>query len=377
MTRRFFVFCFILSIFFTFSSINILHAQSYNYQLDIPEGFEMIDQDADGKGFMFYNQLSSTFCVIRIASEYRNATEALSTLLKKMGANGSVKTYRWQYKDCAITGSLSCQINGAMQVGRAAAIPLTDAKNIIIAICFGANTPVSKAVCDSIIDSISVDRGTLFSVGIVTSFNYPAIERKDISLTIANKSISTSIDGNAEKAEKSVIDREFEIMKLYINSPKWKEAWIRYYQQLYRVSYYYLQRVSFDVATVLYENDTQFARTILQWLQYFSYERSNSDDADFTPTTTAIQYHKNDCDSRSITLAAILNQCAIPTTVFVSREYSHMMAGINLKDAGLKIQGSDRAWYLTAETTSKGLSLGMMAAEMADRSKWIDCALPR
>ncbi len=187
----------------------------------------------------------------------------------------------------------------------------------------------------------------------------------------------TSIDGNAENAEKAVIDREFEIMKLYLNSPKWKEAWIRYYQQIYRVSYYYLQRPAFDIATIFYENDTQFAKVLLKWLQYFSYERSNADDADFTPTTTAIQFQKNDCDSRSMIFAAILNQTAIPTTVFVSKEYSHMMAGVNLKDAGLKIQGSDRAWYLTAETTSKNLPLGMMMADMADRSKWIDCVLPK
>ena len=373
MASRFYIFLFIIAFF----SINSITAQDFNYQLDIPEGFEMVDQDDDGRGYMFFNQMSNTFCVIRIANEYRNATEALSTLLKKMGAKGNIKAVKWQYKDCSITSSLNYNLNGTNQVGRAASVPLNDARNIITVICFGANTKISQAVCDSIIDSIGVDRGTLFAPGIVSSFNYPALDRKDITVNIEGKAVHTSIDGNAENAEKAVIDREFEIMKLYLNSPKWKEAWIRYYQQIYRVSYYYLQRPAFDIATIFYENDTQFAKVLLKWLQYFSYERSNADDADFTPTTTAIQFQKNDCDSRSMIFAAILNQTAIPTTVFVSKEYSHMMAGVNLKDAGLKIQGSDRAWYLTAETTAKDLPLGMMMADMADRFKWIDCVLPK
>ena len=253
---------------------------------------------------------------------------------------------------------------------------MTDGKNILIVICFGNGTALSNHICDSIVDSICTDRGGKFSAGIVTSFLFPLGEEKEIAVEIGGRKINTAIDENAEKAESYVIEREFEIMKSLIDSPRWKEAWVRYYQQLYKTAYFYLRRPAFDIASAVRETDVQFASELLNWLQYFSYERGKSE-SDFEPTTKALQSRNNDCDSRCIMLAAILNQAAIPATVFVSREYSHMIAGVCLKDAGFKIQGDDKEFYLTAETTSRGLSLGKMAADMTDRSKWIDVQLPR
>ena len=371
MTRR--LFSFIFFVFCTFSSIKVF---AQNYEIDIPEGFDLIDTDDDGKGFMFFSSSALTYCVIRESSEYKSAQQALSSSIEKLKARASVKNIFWDYKNCAITKSFSIVMNNAAKTGRAAAIPMNGTKDILIVICFGEKTALSEAICDSIVDSISVDRGGKFCAGIVTSLLYPKGEEKEIALEIEGKKINTAIDENAEKAEQYVIDREFEIMKSFVSSPRWKEAWIRYYQQLYRVAYFYLQRSAFDIATALYENDTQFAKSILSWVQYFDYEHEETG-SDYTGATRAIQTKKNDCDSRSVILAAILNQAAIPSTIFVSREYAHMIAGVNLKDAGFKMQGATSDFYLTAETTSRGLSLGKMLAETADRSKWIDVNLPR
>lgn len=368
--RLFFVFLLIFQIF-SFS-----YAQ--NYEIDIPEEFELLDSDDDGKGFMLFNQSAKTFCVIRESAEYRSAEQALSAMIQKMGAKAAIKRIQWNHNDCAVTQSFAWVLNGEQKSGRATAIPERDGKNIIIVICFGDGSQLSKMMCDSIVDSVSVDRAGKFSPGIITALLYPQGEEKEIALEIGGKRILTAIDQNAENAEKYVISREFEIMKAFISSPKWKEAWIRYYNQIYRTAYFYLQRPAFDIATVIYQSDTQFSAAILNWLQYFDYERSeNANDADFVPATTAIQTKHNDCDSRSIILAAILNQTAVPATVFVSRDYSHMIAGVNLKDAGFKIQGANKDFYLTAETTSKGLSLGRIPADIADRSKWIDIQIPR
>ena len=86
MTRRLFSFFFF--VFCTFSSIKVF---AQNYEIDIPEGFELIDTDDDGKGFMFFSSSALTYCVIRESSEYKSAQQALSSSIEKLKARASVK----------------------------------------------------------------------------------------------------------------------------------------------------------------------------------------------------------------------------------------------------------------------------------------------
>ena len=237
----------------------------------------------------------------------------------------------------------------------------------------------------SVLDSVMIDEGSYREPGIITSTFYPRENKKQISLKIGKKTIKTEVDDIDAEANQFVIDREFSIFKIYAenNLPEVFDAWIRFYRLVGRDATLRLKKVSFDINSALAgearkkdsENpDAGMAQLLLNWVQDFEYERIAEHDpnkADMASIPAAIQGAGSDCDARSLLLAVIFKNMGIESCFFVSAEYSHAMVGVHLEGKQGQTMAVDGKEFLFGETTAKGLTFGLLDAQMQDRKKWI------
>ena len=116
---------------------------------------------------------------------------------------------------------------------------------------------------------------------------------------------------------------------------------------------------------------------LLEWVQYMPYKRDNqtAKNTDFTDLVGTFLSDGSDCDSRSLLLSVLLQNMGQDTCLFVSREYSHAVYGINFQIPGAKIRVED-ADYLLCETTAKGIAPGLIDQSQSVTENWIPI-LPR
>ena len=153
----------------------------------------------------------------------------------------------------------------------------------------------------------------------------------------------------------------------------WQDAWSRFYRMAYRESAARLDRLSLEMTRLVPPDDpTETARRILAWVQGFTYERDEAG-TDFIPPLAAAYGATGDCDSRAVVAAIVLQRLGIDSILMVSREYSHAMVGIDVPGGGQRFDFGGKK-YLVGETTTK-VGIGMIAASMADWSKWMGIRL--
>ena len=70
-----------------------------------------------------------------------------------------------------------------------------------------------------------------------------------------------------------------------------------------------------------------------------------------------------------------MSHLGIKPELFISREYSHAVYGLDLNLPGAKIEVNGTEFLLN-ETTAKGVRPGLMAKDMSDTEKWIPVLLP-
>ena len=371
-------------------SAGILSSQKYGYAIDLPEAFKSIQQDSDGKGYLYAHTLLPVTFAIKIydMGEYKSAVQALDGVLGKLSAAGEKDSIKWRNTDCVIS-SYTMKLPGSDkgQKGWALSAVLSDHKTDIVLLCY-ADEDVEH-VCEnlilSVLDSLMIDRGSFFEAGPVTSYAYPGSSKKNIELTINGRKIQTVIDAEDAEAAKSVVDREYAVLTLFANHASWKEAWQRYYRMVFRDSYGRLKKPSADIYRALISDaskadsknpDAGLAQILLTWTQNFTYARNNKskNTSDFTDLISTLTGAGNDCDSRSLLLCALMENSGVKSTLFVSAEYSHAVAGFDIDKAGAKIKVSGKE-YLLAETTAH-VDIGRIAQEQSDTNKWIAVELP-
>ena len=234
----------------------------------------------------------------------------------------------------------------------------------------------------SIIDSIFFCQEDFRRPGPVTTFAFPKTENAEIVLNIGGKTIISNLEADAIERSKFVLEREYDVLKIYGNHEKWKEAWQRYYRQLFRESYNAFDDIARDVYKELLPSaqkanfkapHMEMIQMLLDWVQDMEYERDRAH-ADFTVPVAAIQGFGCDCDSRSMLMCIMLEHFGIPTELFISREYSHAVFGaaVNQNGAAIEANGIN---YVLGETTAQ-VNFGLIAQEHSDTSKWIEVDLP-
>lgn len=356
----------------------------FGYSLDILECYKVSGYTPDGMSYHFKHTFLPVEFVLKLYTTdiFPDSNSALEGALKKLSATyDGTDTFIWNNAECSITNFSSELImkNGA--TGWAVSANLSEKNANLVLLCYADSQKTSD--CEqfilSTLNSLCISKKSKFSPGIITSYAFPETEKKKINLNIAGKNISTEIDAISSEANNFVIESEYEILKLYANNEKWKEAWIRYYKTIYRDSYSRLSKAAFDINSALYpiarkknpnEPENALNEILLNWVQNFEYKRGDEKSTDFTSVFDSLAGVGSDCDSRSMLMCILLKQNGINTTLFISREYSHAVYGAELNAEGAKTEVSGKE-YLLGETTVKNLKPGLIAQEQNDTEKWI------
>ena len=384
-SKRFFVLLALL-----FSLTYAIHSEmvidnDYGWSLDLPEGFNVIDQTEDGMSYLFKHDRLPVQLAMRLynADTYKTSEEALDATLQKLPnsyCEGDNFTYRG--RDSAL-GNFSFALEKNEYSGWALSINLPTNVAHLVLLCYTEKNMLEhcEAFIISSLNSLAIDRGSYYESGIITQFAYPKSESKAIELSIAGKTISTQINKSDLEAAEFLINCEYSVLTLYANNPKWKEAWQRYYRAIYRDSYERLKHVSFDIYNALFFDaraknkdnpNYELVQTLLSWTQSFTYERTKNV-ADFTSLLSAIAGEGSDCDTRSLLLCTLLQNMGIKTALFVSKEFSHAIFGAEIDNINEKENARLKAGevnFLLGETTAT-VNLGLISKDMSDSSKWI------
>jgi hypothetical protein len=180
------------------------------------------------------------------------------------------------------------------------------------------------------------------------------------------------------EAAQVLIEREFQILQMYLNTQYLQEAWVRYYKFIYRDSW---DRVTNAVSILVNDlgrsiytggafSDKEkliFAQKALLYVQGFTYER-DAEGSDFFNLVTVITEGRGSCDSYSMLWAIILAHADIRSGIMVSPLYNHAMGLADIEGAGARFEAYGTKW-LVAETTDK-IDIGLIDQDMSDPADW-------
>ncbi len=379
-TKINFTLCYML-LLMTLGMLNAEQLQSskWGYSLDLPEGY-VLDSSQNGDRFQFSHTMLPVTLVIASYTKdrYENSTIALNAVYENLSLKGESETLRWRNEENAV-GFFTLSAGGVGYTGWAASIALPEEKGTAVFLCYSPTTQFAQneQIIISTLDSIDVLQGTILHAGILTTYAYPKEGDQSVELDIDGKKITTVIDKSDIAASDFIVQREYDILTFFANTPLWKEAWQRFYRVIYRDSYKRLQRVSFSIYNALYldietddkaEFDRALTQKLLTWVQGFTYERIPLG-TDFVPLPAAISGEGSDCDSRALLLSVLMSQMRYETMLFISREYGHALFGISIAGDGARLEHNG-IHYLLGETTAP-IALGLVPQDMSEVSKWI------
>lgn len=400
MTTRniFFKWNFIKRIFSCFIFIFLFNAavnaeyfslEEINFTMDIPEGFTI--SDINDTSIFLESKLMPVKLALKLypTEVYKDSKTALEDTFKQLGTTGEIEEVDWYGRDCYISTFQFVLPDQKLYSGWGLAlqVPFKDNPSQKINIMFltYADAEISRD-CDqymlSILDSIFFTAEDFRRPGPVTVFAFPESEDDSVILNIGGKRIESKIKKDAIERSTFVLEREYAVLRIYANQKNWKEAWQRYYRTIFKESYSALDQVSKDIYKTLlpqaqlinFENpNIEILKMLLDWVQDFNYVRDTKN-TDFTPITASVQGVGSDCDSRSLLMCTILEHMGYKTELFISREYSHAVFGVDAKQKGAAIT-VDGIEYNLGETTAK-VDFGLIAQEQRDTEKWIPVDLP-
>lgn len=370
-----------LAVFFVaahsiFASVTAISSVSPFLAIDLPEGFYLVSSSKDGKSYQLQSSVLPVSAAIKIYSTdiYKNAEDALNDNLTRLKAQKEIDTFTWRNSEFAIS-SYSSRMGQSYNSGYAAAVPLSEQQEIIVILVWTDSSRL-EACNDfmlSFIDGLCIDYGSYYEAGPITTYAYPNSDNFiPVSLEIDGKKINSCIRESDKDANEYLIQREYNVLKLYAGNPLWQEAWQRYYRMIFRDSFKRLNRVSFDIFNALNsdsKDETDLAQKLLSWTQTMKYEREKTS-SDFASLPSILLGGGSDCDSRSMLLSVLLKNMNMDSIMFVSNVYSHAVAGFISTHPGHSFKAEDKN-YLIGETTVKGLTWGMIAEEQDNQSNWI------
>ena len=372
------VFFFIL--FLLYFNITAAAEQIYNtkwdYALDLPEGFILMNS-AESERFAFQHTMIPLNLQIALypRKQFSGIEETARHIFNQFSAEK--KALRFSYLDnTAILAFLQFKIENQEQAGWLLTLELANQKGWMV-VCTYADANIMKKhelLMLSILDSVSTTSQAYAEPGPVTQAVYPKTALLRTETKFNGKTVVFNFDSIDSEANQSVIDREFSVLSLYIDTPFLQAAWQRYYRIIYRDSWSRCHTVSQAIEkelTLATEGAVpppeHIAVSVLQWLQSFTYTRDRTG-ADFVNLPAICTKQTGDCDSRALLLAVILQQLNIDTILLISPQHQHALAAVDCSGEGARFVHKGKG-YLIAETTAQ-VPLGRIAQEQADPAAW-------
>lgn len=175
------------------------------------------------------------------------------------------------------------------------------------------------------------------------------------------------------EAAVAVIDREARILNQFAEAPEETRtaAWRRFYQMLYKDSWYDMRSAAEVIAGRLEGHGvmrSEWPGEILSWVQNFAYRRTGSL-SDLEPAWVCINEESGDCDSLGLAYMAILEHLGFDTALMISEKHSHSLVGVDVNGPGARFPFDGTQW-LVAELTAD-VSIGMIAADQSNPEDWM------
>jgi hypothetical protein len=366
------------SVFLTNLPAEPLFSPTWGFRIDLPECYVFSGGDGRDRFSFRTDEGAMVDVVIYPGGTYASVQALAADVQKRLGSRGDTSAFIHRDRQAAVL-ELEFAFPGG---GRTEPLSgwgiCTELEGngggpppLLIALAYGpADKANLKTLAVSALDSISPAPADERAPGPMMEFAFPREASRQVVL--ANTRITAAIDEGDAEAAQALADREFEVLRHCAETPKWKEAWIRFYRIIYRDAWdrladaaFALER-SWDTGNAGTDRDT--AANALAWVQSFAYERDFMGSDFVNPVSAAIE-GRGDCDSRALLWAIILGHADIPAAIMVSREYRHAMGLADIDGPGARFDMDNIKW-LAAETTSR-VSLGLIAADNADPSKWI------
>jgi hypothetical protein len=354
-----------------------LVSPTWGFRVDLPECYEFSGGDGRDRFSFSTGDGAMVDIVVYPGGTYASVRALAADVQKRLGSRGETSAFVYRDKQAAVLElefTLPGGGSGAVS-GWGLCTELESKDNgpppLLTALAYGpADNAVLKTLAVSTLDSVAPTPRDERAPGPMTEFAFPRESGRLV--TLANTRAAAVIDSVDADAAQALADREFEVLRYSSETPKWKEAWIRFYRVIYRDAWdrladaaFALER-SWNVGEAA--DDRETAAKALAWVQSFTYER-NLMGSDFVNPVSAAVEGRGDCDSRALLWALILERANIPAAIMISREYNHAMGLADLEGPGARFELENKQW-LVAETVSK-VSLGLIAPGSAESEKWI------
>ena len=350
--------------------------------VDFPDGLDNIQIEKDNSGYMMNSTAMPVQFLIKFykAKRFSDSKKALEDSFKMIRATDvDIESFQWRNQGTNL-GTFQAVLGDTVIAGWGLSTKVPENKDYIVMLAWSAleDAEASGSFMLSALDSLCIDRGSFYEPGPVTSFAVPATGKKiGASLDIDGRKFTVQMDQSDRDGNSYLIEREYEVLKLYQNHPEWQGAWQRYYRMIFRDCFSRLKESAFMIYNVLSptcKDDTDLAQKLLTWTQGFNYERETTE-SDFPSPCAVLQGEGSDCDSRAMLLSVLLQNMDIDCIMFVSAEYSHAIAGLVSDHPGISITVGKKK-YLTGETTAKDQTWGKISQDQADASKWLPVEPP-
>lgn len=377
---------FLLLSTFTFAQQNII---SNHFLMNETNGFITLEETSNS--IVLYNEENdiTIICKMTDKSFYNSSEDFMIESLEKISTVNQEAPFVWNNRECAF-GTFEMNMSTTYS-GLALTTPTYDKSNYLLFLGYAPsqNNSFSQSIIMSCLNSICLDWSEYYTPGPVTTFAYPLLEDKKITLNIDGKNITSYINEADEEAAQFLIEMEYTILRLqkYASDEERIQAWKRYYSLIYRDNYGRIENVINDVLKAFYpktcrpdkKDEIVFAQKILSWVQTFQYNRAATQaESDFTSLPAVLCGTGNDCDSRSMLVCAFMQKLKIDSVLLISPAFSHALAGIDIMAPGQMFM-FDNTNYLLGETTAK-ITWGTIVKDHADQSKWfavhLDLNLP-
>jgi hypothetical protein len=401
-----FLFLFVPAVF-TFS--DPLYSPAWGFRIDLPGGYEYTGGDGKNR-FSFQNREGAIFDLAVYGQANQTMKALVDDTVKRLGNQGDVSYFEYRNKLAALIeldfsdpgtrggpgGNSGGRIEGwglCVELGEdgaesaAARRAPRSGPPLLLALAYGpAGKPNLAAFHLSALDSIAPSEAERRFPGPIMSFGYPRGEQK--KQILAGLGVEALIGEHDAEAAQALVDREYSILRQYLFSPDWQEAWIRFYRIIYRDSWERLVDAAFQLerfwnvrpptgdggrtgppvlAAGPGGENRVFAGRALGWIQSFRYERDLMG-SDFVNLVSAAFEGRGDCDSRALLWAVVLAQADIPAAIMVSREHSHAMGLADLEGPGARFEAEGKKW-LVAETTAP-VGIGLIEQKLSDIESW-------
>ena len=373
---------FLYFIFLTFCLASPLEAELFTdsqlgYTIDLPEGFRAVTARA-GSRYIYQHTLIPVGLQIALYPyrQFASVEAAAEHITAQLKAQKRAIRFLVQGNP-ALTANLQFTQQNQKQAGWLLVLPLAEQKGWLILL---TTTQAERAqeyepLMISCLDAVFTGRQSFFEPGPMIQAVYPKEGTVKKEVLFNGKKLSVYFDRSDSEANQAVIEREFALLTLYLDSPMQKKAWQRYYRMIYRDSLSRCRHLSLMLEKELIEVDSKGKRpaaekitaALLTWMQDFTYTRDESG-TDFLNIPAVCTDRSGDCDSRAVLMAVLLQHFNIDSLVMIAPEQKHAVAAVDCPGDGARFTHNGKR-YLIAETTAK-VPLGKIAQELADPSIW-------